>query len=608
MRGKEIVIVGINDSHDASASVVIGGRLVCAMGEERFQRVKSMGGFPKNAIDECLKIAEISKNEVDYVAIGSKNVSPDNMHNIVPTLAIRDLYKIEEEYWQPILYKNKKKRLKNLFLDYKPKGRLFYPMKYVPFAFSRELNAKALQRVAAVRQTYVAEYFGLPKDRVRFIDHHTAHGYYAYYAHASRKKRMLVITADAGGDGAYESVNVVSNGVFKTIHKGHTSLVAPIYSYITLLLGMKPNEHEYKVMGLAPYAKKYEKSGPYEVFKKALTVRGLSFVRDPEVKDLFKYFQDRLKYYRFDGIAGGLQDFAEDLITEWVGNAIRKTGVGDVILSGGLFLNIKVNKAIAELPGVTSLYVPAGIGDESLAIGASYVLLDSLKQKAGITPLRHAYLGSTASIDEVEELLRHPIIKKHYSVKRNAKPDDVAEVLARGEICGIFQGAMEFGPRALGHRSIIADPSQPGSVKKINEAIKMRDFWMPFTPSVLSERMKDYVISRKPVSDTFMTTSFETTPLGKKHLAAAIHPYDLTARPQRVEKGIAPEYHSIIKAFEKRTGIGAVLNTSLNIHGKPIVRKPVEIADEILSNADVHLDNIYVEGVMLSRKKKRNSA
>ncbi len=127
---------------------------------------------------------------------------------------------------------------------------------------------------------------------------------------------------------------------------------------------------------------------------------------------------------------------------------------------------------------------------------------------------------------------------------------------------------------------------------------------MPFTPSVLSERVSAYIKQSKDVSDAYMTVSFETTELGRKHLAAAIHPYDLTARPQRVDKKLAPEYHAIIKAFEKKTGIGAVLNTSLNIHGKPIVRKPVEIAEEILSHADVHLDNIYVEGILLSRNKK----
>ncbi len=174
MIDRKHVIVGINDSHDASAAVIIGGRLVCAMSEERFQRIKSMGGFPKNAIEACLAVAGISKSDVDYVAIGSTSVSPDNMHNIVPTLTIRDLYKIEEEYWQPVIYENKKRRLKDVFPDYKPKGILYYPLDTVPFAFSRELSKETVAHISSVRQHYVAKYFGLPTDKVRSIDHHTA--------------------------------------------------------------------------------------------------------------------------------------------------------------------------------------------------------------------------------------------------------------------------------------------------------------------------------------------------------------------------------------------------------------------------------------------------
>jgi len=607
MKNKELVVVGINDSHNASACVFVGGTLIAAAAEERFQRIKSMGGFPKNAIEECMKIAGVTKRNVDYVAVGSIGVSADNMHNIVPTLGIRDLYRLEKEYWQPVIYEKKNKRLRDIFPHYKPKGVLHYPLKSVPFAFNRELSPATVERIAEMRKKFAARYFGLPEDSVHFVDHHTAHAYYAYWTDPLREKKrnVLVLTADAGGDGVYESVNVFSDGAFKCIYRGHTCLVAPIYSYMTLLLGMKPNEHEYKVMGLAPYAKEYEKKGPRGVFEDALAVHGLKFRRSPEVKDLFKYFQEKLLRYRFDGIAGGLQDFAEDIIRTWVLNTIKATGIGDLALSGGLFLNIKINKVLSELQSVRSLYVPPGIGDESLAIGACYRLFEDLgKDMFKVTPLWHAYLGSVATKKDVEKLLRHPLIKRHYSIKRKATPDDVARVLARGEICAIFQGAMEFGPRALGHRSIIADPSKPESVKKINDAIKMRDFWMPFTPSILSERMNDYIVTRNGISDSYMTVSFDTTKLGRSHLAAAIHPYDKTARPQRVRKSVAPEYYSIIKAFEKRTGIGAVLNTSLNIHGKPIVRRPIEIARELIANADVRLDNIYIEGILLSRKRR----
>ena len=607
MNKKPLIIIGINDSHDASASIVIDGKLIAAVSEERLQRIKSMGGFPKGAIEECLRIAGVKKEEVDYVAVGSKHVSVDNLYNIVPTLTIKDLYKLEEEYWQPTLYQNKKIKLKDIFPNYKPKGTIYYPLQKIPFGFNRDLKESDIKRAAEIRKNYIAEYFALPSEKIFFIDHHTAHAYYSYYSNPFRNqnKKTLVLTSDAGGDGIYESISIFENGKYNEIYKGHSNTLAPIYSYITLLLGMKPNEHEYKVMGLAPYAKAHEKKGPYEVFQNALEVDGLQFKNNPEMKDRFKYFGDRLKFYRFDGIAGGLQDFAEKLITTWVKNAVKKTGIDNIAISGGLFLNIKINKAISEMSEVKSLFVPPGLGDESLPIGASYVLLDQIKNTSleNVKPLKNAYLGGETDPKDVEALIKHPIIKKYYSVKRNATANDVAKLLKKGEICALFSGAMEFGPRALGHRSIIADPSRRESVIKINEAIKMRDFWMPFTPSVLSERMSDYIVNKKRISDSFITVSFESTDLGKKDLAAAIHPYDLTARPQRVEKEISPVYYGIIKAFEKQTGIGAVLNTSLNIHGKPIVRKPVEIADEILSNADVRLDNIYVEGILLSKKQ-----
>jgi carbamoyltransferase len=161
---------------------------------------------------------------------------------------------------------------------------------------------------------------------------------------------------------------------------------------------------------------------------------------------------------------------------------------------------------------------------------------------------------------------------------------------------------MEFGPRALGHRSIIAAADRPGVVRKINHAIKMRDFWMPFAPAVLAERLSEYVQNPKRQSSPFMTLSFDTTEKGRRDLAAALHPADQTVRVQEVDQARAPAFHRILAAFERRTGVGGVLNTSLNIHGKPIVMRPVDIADEILTRDDVSLDNIYVDGTLLVRR------
>ena len=291
---------------------------------------------------------------------------------------------------------------------------------------------------------------------------------------------------------------------------------------------------------------------------------------------------------------------------EWVRNAVDRTGVRDISFTGGLALNIKANKRLAEMGEVDSIFVSPAAGDESLPIGASFLLLDELEGSGGAAirdpePFMHSYFGSSPGVEGTEALVEHPLIREHFEVIRDATPGDVAAVIQSGEICGLFHGAMEFGPRALGHRSLIADPSNPDSVKKINEAIKMRDFWMPFTPSILDERVADYIINPKGLACDFMTLAFDTTDLGKKHLLAAIHPADKTARPQRVRADISPTYYQIIKAFEDLTGIGAVLNTSLNIHGKPIVMEPHQIADEILTADGVDLNHLYVNGTLLRR-------
>lgn len=604
------IIVGINDSHDASACVVIDGKLICAVSEERLQRIKNMGTFPKNAIKDCLKIAGIQKSDIDYVAVGNQNVSCLNLHNIVPSISIKDRYKIEEEYWIPTIYEGKNLKLRNILPDYKSRGILYYPVDEIPFAPNRELDEKTKRKIAEIRKKFIYDYFELPEEKVVFFDHHACHAFYGYYANPLRDKKdgFLVLTADAGGDGAYESINIFKDEKWKCLHKGHDNIIAHLYSYVTLLLGMKPHEHEYKVMGLSAYAKEHEKKKPRDFFRNCLKVEGLKFVRNPELKDFFKYLRDNLKTYRFDGIAGGIQDFAEELMTQWASNAIQESGVNDLGIAGGLGLNIKVNKKLAELPQVNSFFVPPGAGDESLSIGACYALLYRLNNENlshEISPLRHTYLGGGATEEEVQGLLNHPTIQRDYEIIRNATAEDVADVLCGGEICAVFQGKMEFGPRALGHRSIIADPSKPEIVMKINEAIKKRDFWMPFTPSVLTERINDYVVNPKDINCSYMTAGFDTTDLGKKHLAGAIHAYDKTVRPQRVEKEVSSFYYKIIKSFERKTGVGAVLNTSLNIHGKPIIMKPIQIAEELLVSDGVELNNIYVEGILLRKRRTK---
>ena len=237
IQNKKQIIVGINDSHDASACVVINGKLVCAISEERCQRVKNTGGFPKNAIEKCLEIADVKKSEINHIVIGSKHVSCENLHNFLASLSISDHYNIEENYWQPIIYNEKTLQIRNVLNDYKPKGIQYYPLENFPLAFNRELNQEQIDAIAAMRLNYICNYFGKDKENVHFMDHHTCHAYYAYYSNPARTEHdeFLVFTADAGGDGAYETVSVFRNDLFKSLlifFNSKTSIFATCFAIL----------------------------------------------------------------------------------------------------------------------------------------------------------------------------------------------------------------------------------------------------------------------------------------------------------------------------------------------------------------------------------------
>ena len=612
-----MIVVGIHDAHDSSACILRDGKLVVAAMEERFQRQKGISTFPKYAIEACFQEAGLSYRDIDRVAIATKRAVPTNVHNIVGTFSIRDHLRFNTEYYKPLLYESRLVPLAEVFPAYKPKGEMFYPLEKVPFITTAEVRGRELEDLAALRHDYAARFFGIEPAKVRFFDHHTCHALHAVYSSPVHRHRVAVVTSDGGGDGTYESVHVFDSGSMTCLHRGRTSLIGKVYASVTLLLGMDPHRHPYKVMGLAPYASAHHKAAPRDEFLKVVGVDGLRFTRAPELKDFFFHFKNALEAYRFDGIAGGLQDFVEIRLREWFANIAEAAGTRDFVFGGGVANNTKANLTLMKSGIVDSLFVPAGPGDEGLSIGAAFHAVYDELGAAGayraIARPRTAYLGPNLNSDAVREMEAHPFIREHYDARPGATADDVAELLANGEIVALCVGGMEFGARALGHRSLIADPSNKETLRRLNDLIKKRDFWMPFAPSVLAECFDDYLVkpngiqSWADVPADYMTLCFETTPLGRKHLSSAIHAYDLTARPQAVTRETCHTYHAIISAFRKKTGIGAVLNTSLNIHEKPIVWRPVEIADEILVDLGVPLNHILVNDTLFSRRPAREA-
>ena len=570
-------ILGIQEAHDASAALMIDGVIAGAAQEERFTGLKGDYGYPAQAVRAILDHASVEPREIDLVALASQNWNPVlTKIKRNANFSVADWVKEQREYWRPKLFEGREVRYYDLFRD-RPDFSYdtTYPMDHL---LSGYMDPAEMAGMAELRRKVVSGLLGLPPDRVRFVTHEDCHTYYAYFGSPLRGK-ALVLTSEGIGDYSNGTVSIFTEDGRQEIARTSENHLGHIYQYITLLLGMKPAQHEYKVMGLAPYANAKELERSYRVFRPILKVDGLNIRYDRKPPDLYFSFRDALEGHRFDGIAGGLQRFVDETLCAWVENCVKATGLSRIGFSGGVAQNIKACKAIGELDCVDEIHVCQATGDASLSIGACYYAMweelraadrpvDSLK------PLATMYLGPEYTDAEVSAFIRDQGLERKYRVEQGVTPGGIAGLIAGGKILARCAGRMEFGLRALGNRSILADPRRPETVRKINEAIKFRDFWMPFTPTILAEREADYIINPKRFPCPHMTLAFDSTPLAQRDLVAAIHPGDLTVRPQILREEDNPGYYAIIKAFERETGVGGILNTSFNLHGDPIVLGP----------------------------------
>jgi carbamoyltransferase len=431
------------------------------------------------------------------------------------------------------------------------------------------------QRIAPVTA------LGIPEEKVVIVEHHMAHASAAYYGWAKFDEDILVLTNDGGGDSLCATVNIGRAGKIERIAEVHWwESIGMIYAMTTCILGMVPLEHEYKLMGMAPYA---AGKATDQVFNDLRTLfefegsDGIVWKRSgplPEAFGSYEYLKDLFDLRRFDAICGGLQRFIEEFISEWIRNCIRTTGIKKVALSGGLFMNVKLNKIIMELPEVEDLFVYPSCGDETNAMGAAYYAFAEHGDYRTMSPLTDFYTGPEYSSAEILASVEAYSFKNDVSVEHKEDIEAaVAELLAKGEVVARFKGREEFGARAMGNRSILADPSKPNVVKVINDAIKSRDFWMPFAPSLLDRREQDYFINPKGIRAPYMILAFDSTDRVNE-FRAACHPYDLTIRPQVVYRDWNPSYYALLEKFESITGRGILLNTSFNLHGYPIVSRP----------------------------------
>jgi carbamoyltransferase len=571
-------VVGVHNGHNSSAAVVQDGLLAFALQEERLTRVKNQGGLPKLTLQRIASDfpAMDLASEGLPVAFGGRNLTACD--------------------WQrDAILKSYGQRSSG------PVGSLKRLARRSAFV-SDSINLVKFRNLENELKTV------LPREHPDALgfDHHLSHAAAAYFGWGKMGEKVLILTCDGAGDCACASVSIGEHGTLKTIARTEEShSVGAFFGKITYLLGMVPMEHEYKVMGLAPYAEnarearsladefsqmfEFDPQNPM-IWRRKNGSPAMQFAAD--------YLADHIHRRRFDHVAAGAQLFIEQFLARWVENCVRLTGIPRVALSGGVFMNVKANKRILELPEVEELFVFPSCGDETNAIGAAWLRYHQMYKQIP-QPLEHLYLGTACTEREVERAIRnYEFTSTVFIEERPGIEHHVAELLADDKIVARFKGRCEFGARALGNRSILANASDTQAVRTINSMIKCRDFWMPFAPSVLAERSGDYFRKPKPMPAPHMIMTFDTREEKRAAIPAAIHPQDFTGRPQEVFEATNPSYYHLIKHFEELTGEGLILNTSFNLHGEPVVCT----AEDALRVFDISgLEYLALENMLLKK-------
>jgi carbamoyltransferase len=536
-----LLTLGINYSqmHDSSACIVRDGELLFAVAEERLSRQKHDARFPYLAIEACLKFAEARPDEVDEICFGWQTAGPVYRHDL----------KLYATGGWPISY-----------LNVLNSTRLFASMKH------QKSGALLFERR-----------FGPTRARVRFVDHHLAHAISAF-AYSGFPEAAVVVM---DGRGAWEATSLW-RGVNGKLEHGLTipfpDSIGLFYSAFTEYLGFVPNSDEWKVMGLAPYGQPGVKldafidpeAAPYRVHAKRLNRNGAGrfadmtpLLGDPRIPE--SEIEQRHK-----DIAYAVQEQCELAMLSVVRLAVEKTRCRNLCLAGGVALNSKANGKILASGLVDKIFVQPAASDDGVAVGAA---LAPYMDNGGQLPhrmMRHAYLGPGFDDETIESAL------KTYKL-RHARLDDpagtAAELLAKGKIVGWFQGRMEWGPRALGARSILADPRDPEMNAKVNNAVKFREAWRPFAPSIKREAARAFL--ETATDSPFMVLTAQVR-AEKRNLIPAVTHVDGSARPQTVEQDVNPLYWRLIDEFGKRTGVPVVMNTSFNLRGEAIVNTPTD--------------------------------
>jgi carbamoyltransferase len=576
-------ILGLNAYHgDSSACILRDGEIIAASEEERFRRIKHWAGFPSEAIKFCLADAGISIEQVDYITI-----SRDPRANL---------------------------KEKMLYALNNPAGFKIY--------ITRFLNLNKVKGIEAEFQKHFGIEKDALKDKVINVEHHHSHMASAFFA--SPFKNSAILSIDGFGDYSSTMIGAGKDNQIELLDKVvYPHSCGVFYTAFTQFLGFPYYGDEYKVMGLAPYGKPIymdkvrdtiilKDNGLFElnILYFNHVKKGVSMSWDngaPNIDTLYsKKFCDtfgtprekseELTQYHKD-LAASVQKMCEEVIFHILNHLQKVTGNENICIAGGVAQNSVANGKIKQFTKFKNVYIPFAGHDAGTSIGSALYLYNHIKNQPRIKPIFQAYTGIKFTNEKIESLLKK---KEIDFIRYNTQEElinKISDSLAMGSVIGWFQGRAEFGPRALGNRSILVDPSRPDAKNLLNSKIKRRESFRPFAPSILEEYVSDFFIytDRAP----FMEKVFPIKEEKRMTIPAVTH-VDGTGRLQTVSREDNPKYYDLIDAFRKKTGVPLLLNTSFN-ENEPIVNTPEEALDCYLRT---QMDILVMEDIVIERDKR----
>ncbi len=536
-----MIILAIADNHDSGAAVCIDGQLVSAVNQERIDRIKLSGAFPWGAIDEALRIAGVLERDVNRIVFGS-SFTPSALLRAMPK---RHHAARAEGQFSPWLHG---------YIVYQS-GIKASGMHTVEVDACRRILTRRLRKRPFARAT------------VEMMDHHRAHAEGAYRTQA--QSNCLVLTVDAMGDGTTATASIGRDGQLDLLwRQSGLASINTFYSRVTEKLGFTAIRHEGKVTGLAAYVEPPPSLVAHLKSRVYFEAPGFSRVPAERLDRADDAFWGELDRWSREEIASATQYVLEQAVIGFVRHWVHQTGCPHVAVAGGVFGNVKLNQHIAALSEVDSLWVMPHMGDGGLAAGAAL-------GAAGAPPrtLANAYLGPGTDPKQCRQALAVAGIRRH-------RPKDpisrVAKLIARGKVIARVDGRMEWGPRALGNRSILASPKDPGINDTLNQKLGRSEF-MPFAPVVRQEDVERWFVGTRHAEEAarFMTVCFPVTDAFAAACPAAVH-VDGTARPQVVRHSDNPSLHALLSAMGELTDVPVLVNTSFNMHEEPLVCTPGE--------------------------------